>query len=831
MSGGKKGNDARGPKVAAPPETPEIALSLARAGWPVFPVTIYAGTPEEPKRHKVPAVKWKAEATTDEKTIARWWAGEHSGRWIGVYAEKAGIVVLDVDPGGDDSLAEAGLEIPETFNYPTHRKGGRHHVYAAPAGIELTIARDLVVDGKPLEGIDVRSGAGLMVYYGPKLKKAPPLAPAPDWLLVARDAPRPGGGDLGDPSATEAAFRARLVPGDPPKKLRKLVRGVDFPKGAAHEPMLEVVAALVSEGVKGTPGIEALLDETRERYGKGGADRPRDWDNAVAGSVRRFGLPPVTLAMSKRERKAIAQRNTPEAIEERKIEKRAERVNRLIVDADDMSEDALAERFGDAVSDMWANTPGTGLLHYDGAVWTPKEKPVLVDHARLFLRVIRAEQTRLAILRNDKPGEAAAKKLGQRSTISAVAELAAGAMLANAPRLDAHPDLLNTPSGVVDLRTSELKPHAPDYFFTKITGAPYDPKADRSMWNRALEALPKKVGEALQVRLGQALTGYTPDDDRMLLFEGAGENGKTSWLIGMRMALGSYAVKVSDKLLLGDPSDHPTSLMSLQGARWAYAEELPEGHALNVKRLKDTVGTPEITARRMRQDEVTFPATHAFGASTNYLPIVAETDHGTWRRLALVRFLYKYVADPADLRAATDRVGDPAVKAHFEHTPDPGLMRWLVEGARLWYENGRRMPKLPKKIAADTQSWRMDADPVLAYVADRLVRDAHYAIPTADLAADFNLWLEGRGHRPWSQQTVNSRFGGHVSMEGVDRKMVKWSLTTKPSRPPSAILRKPIPKTTTAWKGIRFVDDPQRVPSEAEIDAATLADLQARFES
>lgn len=820
-------NDERGPKVASPPETPEIALSLARAGWPVFPVTIYAGTPAEPKRHKVPAVKWKDEATTDEKTVAKWWAGEHSGRWIGVYAEKAGIVVLDVDPGGDESLAEAGLEIPETFNYPTHRKGGRHHVYAAPEGVELTIARNLVVDGKPLDGIDVRSGTGLMVYYGPALKKAPKLTPAPDWLLVPREATGQVGTAYMHESATEAAFRARLVDGKPPKKLRRLVEGVEFPKGAAHEPMLDVVAALVSEGVKGTPGVGDLMDATKERYSRGGADRPRDWDNAVAGSVKRFGLPPVTLALSKAERKAIAQRNTPEAIEERKIEKRAERVNRLIVDADDMSEDALAERFGEAVVDLWCNTPGIGLLHYDGRVWTPKEKPVLVDHARLFLRVIRAEQTRLAILRNDKPGEAAAKKLGQRSTISAVAELAAGAMLANAPALDAHPDLLNTPSGVVDLRTSELRPHDPMLYMTKITGAPYDPRADRSMWNRALEALPKKVGAALQVRLGQALTGYTPDDDKMLLFEGAGENGKTSWLIGMRMALGSYAVKVSDKLLLGDPSDHPTSLMSLQGARWAYAEELPEGHALNVKRLKDTVGTPEITARRMRQDEVTFRATHAFAASTNYRPIVAETDHGTWRRLALVSFPYKYVADPLDLRSATDRIGDPAVKAHFEQTPDAGLLRWLVEGARLWYENGRKMPRLPKKILADTESWRLDADPVLAYTRERLVRDPGYAITTADLAEDFNLWLERRGHRAWSQQTINSRFGGHVSMEGVERKTVKWSRVLSPSRPPSAILTRPIPKITTSWKGVRFTDDP-RLGGEPRSESEVFEDLAKR---
>lgn len=112
---------------------------------------------------------------------------------------------------------------------------------------------------------------------------------------------------------------------------------------------------------------------------------------------------------------------------------------------------------------------------------------------------------------------------------------------------------------------------------------------------------------------------------------------------------------------------------------------------------------------------------------------------------------------------------------------------------------------------------------------DRLVRDDGYAITTVDLADDFNRWLEGRGHRHWTNQTINSRFQGHVSMDGVERKMVKWSGLVRPSRPRTAILSKPIPKTTTSWRGVRFADDElASVPSEAELDAATLRDLERR---
>ena len=73
VSGASKKHADRGKRIASPPETGEIAASLAKIGWPVFPVTVYEDATG--KRHKVPAVKWKDEATTDVATVNRWWDG------------------------------------------------------------------------------------------------------------------------------------------------------------------------------------------------------------------------------------------------------------------------------------------------------------------------------------------------------------------------------------------------------------------------------------------------------------------------------------------------------------------------------------------------------------------------------------------------------------------------------------------------------------------------------------------------------------------------------------------------------------------------------------
>lgn len=844
MSASKKHAD-RGRKVASPPETPEIAVSLARYGWPVFPVTIYEDA--SGKRHKVPAVKWKEWATTDEVTVARAWAGEHSGRWIGVYAGKAGIVVLDVDPGGDEAIAEAGHEIPKTFRYPTHRAGGMHHVYAAPEGIELTIAKAL------LDGVDVRSGAGLMVYYGPMLTKAPKLAPAPDWILVERGVSQ-AGGDYDDraPSADEEVYRRRLIEGDPDKEVRKALKLVKS-RGMGHDDMLEAVTTIVGLGTRGHKGVGDALDAARATYADGWPDAGRAWDNAVAGSVRRLGLPPATIPLSKTERKAIKARNDPKAVEIRKAERkgvyRAEKHKAAIEAASDPDADrplpgdrvledaSLADELAGLFRGSWAYADGLGIMRYvskgEGGRWKPAEEHALIEAVRRELVEIEVGEHTAAAMRGDNKAIDKARTLLSRARASAVARLVLGILAEDGPEFDAHPDLLNTPSGVVDLRTKELSPADPLLYLSKMTAASYDPKADMTMWDRAQEALPPEVVAWLKIRLGQALTGYTPDDDVLVIFEGAGENGKTSWMIGVRKALGDYARTLPERLLVADPGDHPTTLMTLQGTRVGMIEELPEGRSLNVKRLKDTVGTPEITARKMRQDDITFPNTTCLFLATNYLPIVAETDHGTWRRLALVRFRLTFVKTKKELKAKgkRGRKGDVSIKRHFEHKADAGLLRWLVEGAAEWYAAGERMPDKPKIVEKDTEAWRLDADPILAYVRERLVLDTGYAITAVDLADDFNTWLERRGHRRWTGQTINSRFQGHVSMDGVERKMVKWSGSVRPSRPSSAILSKPIPKTTTSWRGVKFAEEPARMPSEAELDAATMADLERRMHS
>lgn len=272
--------------IDAPADSLDIALSLARIGWPVFPVKMID---RDGHRDKKPLVKWLTEATTDAETIATWWTTGVEGNsfrkptpasqlWIGVHAGRAGIIVGDVDGGtkrGAANLATAGVVVPRTFNYETGR-GGRHHVFAAPPG-EWTVAQNT-----PVRDVDIRAGHGLMVYYGPKLEQKPELAPAPSWALVPRERLTVSTG------TSVETWRESCKKGAPGAKLLGLVRQIKT-DGTSHDEMLKVTREIVKLGTLGKAGAPEALDRARARYLEKFPNYAGPWDKAVEGSVDNWG--------------------------------------------------------------------------------------------------------------------------------------------------------------------------------------------------------------------------------------------------------------------------------------------------------------------------------------------------------------------------------------------------------------------------------------------------------------------------------------------------------------------------------------------------------------
>jgi putative DNA primase/helicase len=475
-----------------------------------------------------------------------------------------------------------------------------------------------------------------------------------------------------------------------------------------------------------------------------------------------------------------------------------------------MTDAVLAVAVTDAIlrgEYCWA--AGLGWMRWDGKRWERCEDVTVIEPVREHLAALITQQL-TEIAADDFRLRNGLNALLARNRITAVVLLARGILEVRSSDFDAHPDLLNTQTGIVDLRTGAVRPHDPELYFTKITAGGYRPGAQHPDWDAALKAVPGDCLKYFQTRLGQAVTGYMTPDDVMLLCRGGGENGKSTVLGTINISLGDYCVLLSDRVLMAEPNSHPTEMMALRGARMAIAEELPEARRLSVKRLKDCVGTSPMTARYMRQDSVVWDPTHSIFISTNYLPVVEETDHGTWRRLMVQEFPYKFLKPHEDPTGAPNELpGDPGLRERLKgSSQQEAVLAWLVEGAGLWYAAGKVMPEAPERIRTDVITWRRESDLILGYWLDRVRPDADSHVLATDLLADFNTWLGQRNLRSWADRLFTSRFGDHDETKkhraehkrirqapGLDRPQMSGSVWQTPP---------PVPDMYMAWVGIGF---------------------------
>lgn len=477
-------------------------------------------------------------------------------------------------------------------------------------------------------------------------------------------------------------------------------------------------------------------------------------------------------------------------------------VKSLGYDTDSSLDDDLAKHLADrGIRDGFRYVSNRGWLKWDGRSWGDCDSLELWGPISAEVRALAEEWM------SSGKSSSQIKKLKTFLDVpktKRLVESLRAVLRVDSEDLDADPDLLTCGNGTVDLRTGELRPHSRDDLITYMTPVPYDPSATHPDWDAVLSSIREDSVEWMQVRCGQAATGWRVPDDVIPILQGGGANGKTTFTGAITDALGGYSRILSERALFNSQGDHPTELMSLQGARFALLEETPEGVPLNVKRLKDVLGASHITARRMRQDEETFATTHSLFMTTNYHPRVTETDAGTWRRLALVDFPYTYGSGEGD------RPTDPHLRYRMETSPSgqhEAVLAWLVGGARKWYALGKVMPGFPPSVRENVRVWRAASDPLQDYLTTEVIADSDSMISVRDLYDDFSEWQLREGHPLWNERTFANRFRQHELVKSM--RLEDGRARPASSREKRKLSRRdelqPLPDgQVRVWVGIRF---------------------------
>lgn len=459
---------------------------------------------------------------------------------------------------------------------------------------------------------------------------------------------------------------------------------------------------------------------------------------------------------------------------------------------------------------LWAR--GLNWLRWTGLVWATVDIGIVHDHLGRGFR----EWYAISARRGAEPAVLAKMStlLGV-SKIRQVIDLVHGhpQITHEAEDFDAYPDMVNTPECIVDLRTGETWPNDPRWMLTKITSGRYVPGCTHEDWEQALTALDAPERAWFKARVGQAITGHPPSDGIMPVLQGSGENAKTALTTdGPVRALGDYADMASHKLISAHRpgvSEHSTELADLRGQRLLIGEELAEGRSLDVTALKRIQDVGRIKARYVHKDNITFTASHSLFVTTNYIPVINETDHGTWRRLALLKFRYTYRKTAAEVTRPTDRLADPGIKQRIRQNlsgQHDAIVTWAIEAARDWYRNDFRDAPVTDQIKADTLTWREQSDRILGFCSAKLEPDHNACVLATDMVDQFNAWLGANGHNTWPKETFTPRFSDHdwTTRNGVENRRTKalGGLVLWPVFNDFQTQKEP-PRQAVVWKGVR----------------------------
>ena len=408
--------------------------------------------------------------------------------------------------------------------------------------------------------------------------------------------------------------------------------------------------------------------------------------------------------------------------------KEGERLQKLNKDVT-FSEDGLALEFSTRHAEtlryvaMWGS-----WLEWDGRRWARERTLKVFDEARLICRH--------AVEHGGDP-----KRLLSGKTVAAIESLARSDRrhATTADVWDADPWSLNTPGGVVDLRTGGLLPHDAARFITKITAI--EPGGDCPRWQRFLEEITDAdtdLQEFLQRVVGYALTGST-SEHALFFAHGTGANGKGVFINTMTAILGDYAKTAPMETFVATHSDrHPTELAGLMGARLVTAQETEQGRRWAENKIKSLTGGDPISARFMRQDFFEFVPQFKLLIAGNHKPGLRGVDEAIRRRFYLIPFT---VTIPPEKR---DKDLFDTLKPEW-----PGILQWAIDGCLAWQQQGLNAPAAVRDA---TDAYLAAEDALAQWLDECCCRDPNHAERSSRLFANWKAWAEPAGEFVGSQK-------------------------------------------------------------------------------
>jgi putative DNA primase/helicase len=405
-------------------------------------------------------------------------------------------------------------------------------------------------------------------------------------------------------------------------------------------------------------------------------------------------------------------------------------------------DDALVHLFSDAYRGDLKFSPAFGWRIWDGRRFKSIEHVEVIECIRKLLCKMAEdinEGSSFKLLKGARK-ERILEKLCSLRTWENIERGARGyhGLVVDHDLWDRHVELLNTPSGVVDLRTGEMGSHSRDFLMTRMTRV--DSLGKCPTWESFLSDTFR--GDDQMIGFMQRLCGYClygdPKEEVIGFLYGTGGNGKSTFLETIRRVLGRYATSAPSNLLLSQKSsEHPMGIAQLMGARLVVSPEVKNGLYWDEARVKQLTGRDRVSARFLYKNYFDFQPEFTILVTGNHKPMFTDVDEGIRRRLILVPF------DVVIPEAQRDRNLRNRLNGELS-----GILSWMIKGCTQWYRSGLNPPR---RILEATSEYMSDSDVFQEWLDENCQLHADFESRSNDLYQHFKIWKKNRGEYPVGQ--------------------------------------------------------------------------------
>jgi putative DNA primase/helicase len=407
-----------------------------------------------------------------------------------------------------------------------------------------------------------------------------------------------------------------------------------------------------------------------------------------------------------------------------------------------------------------------GWLIWNGSHFVPSVQRINT----MIVQVLRRRQRAAAHMERQDLAKVSKSMAG---TISATRSLLENLAYVPVEEFDSEPDLFNTLSGIVDLRTKTLLAHDPTYRFTWCSPVRYNPAASSALWLAFLSDTLEKgdMIDYLQEAIGYSITGLISEECLFYIY-GPPRSGKgttTETFLSIIPRPISVEVDFNTFTAKREGDSQNFDLAPLKAARIVFASESNKFQSLNPAKVKALTGGNEVHCAHKYGAFFSYRPQYAVWLSSNHEVNADADDDALWGRVKVIHF-------PNSRLGAEDKT----LKQKLQSPENlEAVLSWAIDGAYKWYQRGGKGLDTPQAVKDLTKNQRDAQDSVGLWLDECCEMAKGEWIENSKIRTSYENWCESNGYEPKKAKGLSQSLAAHGLEISVSKRLTDNDLKSR----------------------------------------------------